>query len=276
MAFTACQLLTAIDDGNEAAARVLDPAYAVQQKFDGKRILLHIEKNSVTAHNRDGLMCGISKDILTEARRFSALAPLMFDAEWIREIKSLYVFDLLELEGTNLRPATFIDRIAHLTRTFNGEDTSVIHQARTEVEEDGKVELVSKIWELNLEGITLKRLDSPYVLTRAKNQYKHKRTHDASFLVIRRNEKASVDLALYDDNERLIEVGSVKIRNSTFNHIKEGMIVDVRYMYAFPSHQIYQPRMLKIRGGGGGDDDLQPKNCLLSQLRYKAANPIAV
>jgi len=36
----ACQLLTAIDDGNEAAARLLDPNYAVRQKFDGKRIML--------------------------------------------------------------------------------------------------------------------------------------------------------------------------------------------------------------------------------------------
>ena len=140
----ACQLLTAIDDGTEAAKRVLDPDYAVQQKFDGKRILLHIETDSVTAYNREGLTCGISKDILTEARRFSKFAPLMFDAEWIREIKSLYTFDLLELEGTNLRPTKFIDRIAHLTRTFKGEHTSVIHQARTEVEQGGKVALVSQ------------------------------------------------------------------------------------------------------------------------------------
>jgi ATP-dependent DNA ligase len=266
----ACQLLTAIDDGTEAANRVLDPDYAVQQKFDGKRILLHIETGSVTAYNREGLTCGISKDILTEARRFSKFAPLMFDGEWIREIKSLYTFDLLELEGTNLRPTKFIDRIAHLTRTFKGEHTSVIHQARTEVEQEGKVALVSQIWELNLEGITLKRLDSPYLLNRRRDQYKHKRTHDSSFLVIRRNQKASVDLALYDDNDRLIEVGSVKIRNSTFNEIKEGSILECRYMHAFPSHQIYQPRMLRIR------DDLQARSCLLSQLRYKAANPIAV
>ena len=48
------QLLTAIDNGNEAAARLLDPADPVQQKFDAKRILLHIESNSVTAYNREG------------------------------------------------------------------------------------------------------------------------------------------------------------------------------------------------------------------------------
>lgn len=267
----ACQLLTPIDDGTEAAARVLDPDYGVQQKFDGKRILLHVETHSVTAYNREGLVCGISKDILTEARRFSIFAPLMFDAEWIREVKSLYAFDLLELQGTNLRPHKFIDRIAHLTRLFTREHTSVIHQARTEIEEEGKVALVRQIWDLNLEGITAKRLNAPYHIGLTRDNYKHKRTHDCSFLVIRRNQKASVDLALFDDNHKLIEVGTVKIRNNSFNDIKEGTILDVRYMHAFPrSHQIYQPRMLRIR------DDLQPDSCLLSQLRYKAVNPIAV
>lgn len=266
----ACQLLTAIDDGTEAAARVLDPDYGVQQKFDGKRILLHVERTSVTAYNRSGLMCGISKDILTEAKRFSIFAPLMFDAEWIREINSLYTFDFLEFEGTDLRPEKFIHRIGHLTQAFNGQETSLIHQARTEVEQEGKVALVSQIYELNLEGIAAKLLHSPYFIGRSPNNYKHKRTHEASFLVIRRNHKASVDLALFDDNNRLIEVGSVQIRNSTFNRVKEGTILEVRYMHAFKSHKIYQPRMLRIR------DDLKPDSCLLSQLRYKAANPIAV
>jgi ATP-dependent DNA ligase len=267
----ACQLLTAIDDGTEAAARVLDPAYGVQQKFDGWRRLIHVERTSVTAYNREGTICEISKDILSEAKRFSIFAPLMFDAEWIREINSLYTFDLLEFEGTDLRPEKFIDRVAHLIQVFNGQETSFIHQARTEVEQEGKVALVSQIYDLNLEGIAAKRLDSPYVIGRSPHNYKYKRTHDASFLIIRRNQKASVDLALFDDNNRLIEVGSVQIRDKRFNGVKEGTILDVRYMHAFQnSNQIYQPRMLRIR------DDLKPDSCLLSQLRYKAANPIAV
>src|SRR5438876_954155 len=95
----ACQLLTAIDDGNEAAARLLDQDYAVQQKFDGKRVLLHIERRSITAHNRDGLTCEISENIVTEAKRFSLIAPVLIDSEWIRETKTLYAFDLLEING---------------------------------------------------------------------------------------------------------------------------------------------------------------------------------
>ena len=114
----ACQLLTSIEDGNDAVARLLDPTYAVQQKFDGKRIILHIDRTSVTAYNRDGLQCDISKNIVTEAKLFSPLAPLVIDSEWIRETNNLYAFDLLEIDGIDLRPTRFIDRIQQLTKTL--------------------------------------------------------------------------------------------------------------------------------------------------------------
>jgi ATP-dependent DNA ligase len=270
----ACQLLTALDDGTEAAARLLDPNYAVQQKFDGQRTLIHVEKHSITAYNRDGLTSRISKEILSQAQRFTPLAPLMFDGEWIRQVKSFYSFDLLELEGTNLQNQKFIDRIGLLRETLQPEATSLIYAARTEIEEAGKIALLTQIRDSNLEGIVLKRLAGIYTMRREPRDYKHKFTHDASFIVLRRNEKASVDLGVYDDNHNIVEVGSVKIRNAYFDrNLKDGVgsVLEVRYMHAFSdSNQIYQPRMIAIR------KDVRPDDCLLSQLRYKAANPIAL
>jgi ATP-dependent DNA ligase len=270
----ACQLLTALDDGTEAAARLLDPNYAVQQKFDGERTLIHVEKHSITAYNRDGLTSRISKEILSQAQRFTPLAPLMFDGEWIRQVKSFYSFDLLELEGTNLQNQKFIDRIGLLRETLQPEASSLIYAARTEIEEAGKIALLTQIRDSNLEGIVLKRLAGIYTMRREPRDYKHKFTHDASFIVLRRNEKASVDLGVYDDNHNIVEVGSVKIRNAYFDrNLKNGVgsVLEVRYMHAFSdSNQIYQPRMIAIR------KDVRPDDCLLSQLRYKAANPIAL
>jgi bifunctional non-homologous end joining protein LigD len=270
----ACQLLTALDDGTEAAARLLDPNYAVQQKFDGERTLIHVEKHSITAYNRDGLTSRISKEILSQAQRFTPLAPLMFDGEWIHQVKSFYSFDLLELEGTNLQNQKFIDRIGLLRETLQPEATSLIYAARTEIEEAGKIALLTQIRDSNLEGIVLKRLAGIYTMRREAHDYKHKFTHDASFIVLRRNEKASVDLGVYDDNHNIVEVGSVKIRNAYFDrNLKDGVgsVLEVRYMHAFSdSNQIYQPRMIAIR------KDVRPDDCLLSQLRYKAANPIAL
>ena len=270
----ACQLLTPLDDGTDAAARLLDPTYGVQQKFDGERTLIHVERHSITAYNRDGLTSRISKEILSQAQRFTPLAPLMFDGEWIRQVKSFYSFDLLELEGTNLRNQKFIDRIGHLGEILQPRATSLIHAARTEIEEAGKIALLTQIRDSNLEGIVLKRLAGLYTLRREPRDYKHKFTHDASFIVLRRNQKASVDLGVYDDNHKIVEVGSVKIRNAYFDrNLKDGVgtVLEIRYMHAFSdSNQIYQPRMIAIR------KDVHPDDCLLSQLRYKAANPIAL
>lgn len=269
----ACQLLTALDDGTQAVARLRDPLYGVQQKFDGERTLIHVEKHSITAYNRNGSVSRISKDILTEAERFTPFAPLMFDGEWIRKIKSFYSFDILEIDGTDLRSQKFIDRIGILSELLQPGITSLIHAARTEIEEAGKITLLTQISDSNLEGIVLKRLAGFYAARREPHDYKYKFTHDASFIVLRRNEKASVDLGLYDDYHNLIEVGSVKIRNSYFDHnIQEGSVIEVRYMHAFDTHQIYQPRMITIRK----NNEVKPDDCLLSQLRYKAVNPIAV
>jgi len=259
----ACQLLTAIDDGNEAAAKLLDPNYAVQQKFDGKRIMLHIERSSVTAHNRAGLTCSVSPNIIAEARQFEPLAPIMFDSEWIRETRTLHAFDLLEINGTDLRPWKFIDRNNQLLATLKAARPSSIQIARTEFGQAGKIELLQEIHARNLEGIVLKKLDSPYCTDRQPDQFKHKFTAVSSFVITKKNEKDSVALGLFDDKGQLIDCGNVKIRNKHFR-INEGMVIDVRYLYAFrDSNHVYQPRMVAIR------DDLQPEHCLLSQLKYK-------
>jgi ATP-dependent DNA ligase len=267
----ACQLLTAIDDGQEAATRLLDPNYAAQQKFDGKRILLHIDRRSITAFNREGLSCAISANILAEAKRFTIIAPIVLDSEWIRETKKLYAFDLLELNGTDLRPLKFIDRQTQLSTTLGAAQTTTILAARTETRQEGKISLLTQIYNFNLEGIVLKKLDSSYRIDRQPDQFKYKFTHVSSFLITKRNQKDSVDLGLLNPGGTLIEVGSVKIRSRHFSHVCEGMIIDVRYSHAFPdSNKIYQPRMIAIR------DDLQPQSCVLSQLRYKAVSPIAI
>ena len=259
----ACQLLTAIDDGNEAAAKLLDPNYAVQQKFDGKRIMLHIERSSVTAYNREGLSCRVAPNILAEARQFAPIAPMMVDGEWIRETKTLHAFDLLEINGTDIRPWKFIERNSQLLATLQAARTRSIQIARTEFEQAGKIDLLQEAHARNLEGIVLKKIDSPYRTDRQPDQFKHKFTVVSSFVITKKNEKDSVALGLFNEKGQLIDCGNVKIRSKHFR-VSEGMVIDVRYLHAFrDSNHVYQPRMVAIR------DDLPPEHCLLSQLKYK-------
>lgn len=260
----ACQLLTAIDDGEEAAAVLLDPNYAVQQKFDGKRIILDIGRDSITPHNREGLTCSISPEIIKEAKAFSLLAPITLDGEWIREIKSFQTFDVLQLGGTDTKPLPFKTRQVHLQQVFKTIKARSLQLARTEYEQARKVSLLQRIHDAQLEGIVLKHIDSPYKTDRQKTELKYKFTAVSSFLVTKlHSPKQSVAIAVFDANGNLVPSGDVKIRNSRFK-LAEGMVIDVRYSHAFPqSHLVFQPRMISIR------DDLQPEACVISQLRYK-------
>jgi bifunctional non-homologous end joining protein LigD len=188
---------------------------------------------------------------------------MMLDGEWIRETKTLHAFDLLEINGTDIRPWKFIDRNTQLMATLQAASMRSIQIARTEFEQAGKIDLLQEVHARNLEGIVLKKIDSPYRTDRQPDQFKHKFTVVSSFVITKKNEKDSVALGLFNDKGQLIECGNVKIRSKHFR-VNEGMVIDVRYLHAFrDSNHVYQPRMVAIR------DDLQPEHCLISQLKYK-------
>src|ERR1051325_190558 len=151
-----CQLLTSIHDGELALARLLDDNYAAQQKFDGKRIILAIDRETVTAYNRTGEMCEVSATILEQARRLSPIAPLTLDGEWLRQTKSFHVFDLLEIDGANFRPFSFLLRQQQLHRTLAAAQLPNILPVRTEYLREQKIALLQKISAFNLEGVVLK------------------------------------------------------------------------------------------------------------------------
>ena len=133
-----CQLLTPTDDPEIAVACLRNDNYAAQQKFDGKRILLSVDRNSATAHNRNGLRCAVSPTVLEQARRLAPIAPLVLDGEWLRETKSFHAFDLLEIDGTDLRTYPFQDRQSRLSRTLAVAQLPHIKPVRTEYDHDQK------------------------------------------------------------------------------------------------------------------------------------------
>jgi ATP-dependent DNA ligase len=128
----ACQLLTAIDDGEAAADKLLDDNYAAQQKFDGKRIILTVDRSSITAHNRSGLVCEISRNILEQAKQLQGIAPLTLDGEWLNQTKAFHAFDLLEVDGTDIKRLPFSERQDQLDRILSIAGLPSIKSVRTE------------------------------------------------------------------------------------------------------------------------------------------------
>jgi bifunctional non-homologous end joining protein LigD len=261
------QLLTEIE-GPRAAQLLISPNIAAQMKYDGKRLRVLVEGKSVTAYNRTNQSCGISSTMIRQVQRFAEVGPIMFDGEGIGDV--LYVFDLLEVCGKDIRDLRFDERDAQLQAIVAASKSTAIIAAPTEYSETGKIALLQDVKSKGLEGIVLKQIDSPYRSGRRPDQFKHKLTTSSSFLVLTLNylkpaPRNSVDLGVFDDAGQLIQCGSVTIRNDSFkNSIRVGSVIEVKYLHCFPeSNTIYQPRMLGIR------DDIPAEDCLLSQLRFK-------
>src|SRR5205814_886060 len=123
---------------------------------------------------------------------------------------------------------------------------------------------LSKLRGGNREGVVFKRHDAPYRAGRPASGgpwLKHKFTTSGSFIVSTINEKRSVGLEVSDGKER-VQVGNVTVPVNK-KVPKLGEIIEVRYLYAFKGGGLFQPVFLYVR------DDLEAKDCVLGQLKYK-------
>lgn len=255
------QLLNPIEQ-EEAVSLVCDPQWVMQEKFDGRRLLIRCNDQGTDGINRSGLIVSMPQRLTAEVEALNS--QLLLDGECVGE--KFIAFDLLELNGTDLRSQPYRVRLVALNNIVpSGGDC--ICTAATTILTDTKKAMLEKLKSSKAEGVVFKRLDALYTPGRSASggpALKLKFYETASFLVSQINEQRSVSLALLRD-EQPVPAGNVTIPP---NHAvpSQGDIVEVRYLYAFPeSGCIYQPVYL------GRRDDIQRTDCTTGQLKYKAA-----
>jgi len=120
------QLLNPIDE-DEAERLLRDDAWWMQEKFDGKRILIRMDANGVVGTNRKGLVAALPEPIEKQA---AALAgQWLMDGEAVGDV---YVaFDLLEAADADLRKAPYIDRLTSLCRMLESAGKGAIRLVQT-------------------------------------------------------------------------------------------------------------------------------------------------
>jgi bifunctional non-homologous end joining protein LigD len=129
-----------------------------------------------------------------------------------------------------------------------------------------KTALWQRLRRENREGIVFKRLDAPFAPGKPNSggpQLKFKFVATASAVVAKINVQRSVEVSLFQGRS-LVSCGNVTI---PANHEipQVGAVVEVRYLYAYrDSLALYQPVYL------GPRDDVDPGECLVSQLKFKA------
>lgn len=257
------QLLTPVEDAHALGHLLIDPIYCLQEKFDGKRMLLRKTGNVIEGINRKGLIVSVPESIASEA--LCLPYDFLLDGEAVGD--ALHLFDLLEFAGKSYRSQPYTNRIDMLAGLIPSEFTALkaVYTARSARE---KIAFLERLRRENKEGAVLKNLTAGYTPGKpagaaANDQLKYKFVESASFLVtVVHPTKRSVSLGLYARSE-IVEAGNVTIPPNA-PMPQPGAVVEVRYLYAFrQSGAVYQPCYL------GEREDIEAAECTVSQLKYR-------
>ncbi len=255
------QLLNPINE-KEANLLLKADGWAMQEKFDGRRMLIRKNRAEVHGINRKGLLIGLPETVFGTVRSISG--NFILDGECVGDL--FYAFDLLEWEGEDLRPVSYQRRLVKLSTLLNQPALKHIQFVETATDPANKERLFRRLLSERKEGAVFKRLDAPYTPGRPNsggNQLKHKFYATCSAIVSKINDKRSIEVRLLN-GDGFQPVGNVTIPVN-FQVPEVGQVVEIRYLYAFKeSNALYQPVYL------GPRQDVEVHDCVLSQLKYKA------
>ena len=255
------QLLNNIEE-TMVNSYIANPAFMMQQKFDGKRMMIRRTGTKIEGINRRGLTCGLP-DVIRDTLLENTKTDFIIDGECVGEV--YYAFDFLDDNGIDMRTETALDRYDALKADFDdmGPAVVVVPNATSPAR---KRKLLEQVRDGNFEGVVFKNVNSLYRPGRPNkfgDQLKFKFVATADVVVSKVNDKRSVSMIVYDENGYSVNIGNCTIPP---NHEipEEDDVIEVRYLYAYPNGALYQP----VYQGKRSDKDL--KECLVSQLKYKA------
>lgn len=256
------QLLNPIEE-HEVAGLISDPSWGMQEKKNGRRMLLRKEGAVVEGINRKGLIVSLPETVAGSSEEIPG--DFILDGECIGD--TLHVFDLLVLNSEDLRPKPYYahGRYMALLNLLNARGlTKHIRPLPCFIDALGKAKWLETFKEQKAEGVVFKRLDAPYTAgcpASGGDQLKYKFYATLSAVVDKVNAHRSVALRLLNHHD-WIRVGNVTIPPSD-SIPKVGAVVEVRYLYAYPNGCLFQPVYL------GERTDIDPEDCLVSQLKLK-------
>ena len=256
-----CQLLNPVEE-DQIQRLINDPAYWMQEKFDGRRLLIRKDGEKITGINRLGLAVGLPAPLIN--RIGNCPEDCIIDGEAIGDM--LCAFDALLIGDEEIGGLRYGERYLRMMNLLGSFQHRNIHLVETAFLPQHKRELFNRLKAENCEGVVFKHTDAPYIAGRPASggpQLKFKFCETASFIVGKVNAKRSVGLLIFD-GEKIKAAGNVTIPP---NHEipATGQVVECRYLYAFrESGSIYQPVYL------GSRDDITSDECTATQLKYKA------
>ena len=257
------QLLNTIEDC-EVSRIVNDANWLMQEKFDGRRLMLRKTGETVEGINKLGLVIAVAEPIVRGA--LAIAGDFVLDGEAVGD--HFQAFDALGSGEIDLREKPYVERYRALTALIACGQHSHIHCADAWIDPGDKANQLAAFRAKNAEGVVFKRMDARYTPGRPNSggpQLKFKFVASLSAVVAKVNAQRSVAVSLLDAGQWQ-PVGNVTVPVSHPVPV-EGDVVEVRYLYAHEGGSLYQPVFLGVR------EDIETHECVVAQLKYKA--PIA-
>ena len=254
------QLLNSIEE-TTVLDLMNDDNWCMQEKQDGRRLIISKRGQDIIGINKKGNTVGLNIPLFNVVKDFDA--DVIIDGESIGD--HLYAFDLLELDGVDIRSWPYRERLAALMNLLFSVQQRQIKLVETAFTTEQKLALLNKLKAGKREGIVFKQVHSVYIPGRPNtggNQLKYKFVATLSAVVAGINVQRSVAIKLLG-NDGWQSAGNVTIPpNHTIPLV--GDVVEVQYLYAHQgSDVLFQPVYLGVR------DDVDPVECTVQQLKYK-------
>lgn len=243
-----------------------DPEWVLQEKYDGHRRMVQRTGTDVIGSNKKGLQVALPQPVVDCLSYLEDEGDLLLDGELLGG--SLVVFDVLIVNGRDIRGLPLEARLVHLERikakleAAGADSLRATSTARTEEE---KRMLYALLREKAREGGMFKRLDAPYTAGRPNSggdQMKNPFIWRATFITGKQKSgKRSVEL-FGVDGDKTVFLGYCTI---PANHAipPEGAFIDCDYKYVYVDGAVAQARYVRER------DDVDRADCAISKLHYK-------
>jgi bifunctional non-homologous end joining protein LigD len=248
------QLLNPIDEA-AVASYLGDDRWVMEEKHDGRRLMVRVTAGTVEGVNRKGLLVSLPKEIEDALKGGE---DCVLDGELIGG--KMYVFDVLSYAGEDLSGKSYQERV-DVRNAILFSDRSAVEGVETFVGTEAKTAAYLRLQATGKEGVVFKQADAAYSVgrpTAGGSHLKYKFYATCSAVVGTVNLQRSVGLLLEG-----VSVGNMTI-SSNFDVPKVGDIVEVRYLYFNPQGALYQTTFLGVR------DDIDASDCTLSQLKSKS------
>jgi bifunctional non-homologous end joining protein LigD len=260
------ELLTPIEEP-EALQFVQDASWWFQQKFDGRRLAVQKTDGQYSGINKLGQLIPIDSR-LTKCLESVQAQTFLVDGE-ITDSR-FHLWDLLTINGTDLRIQPYEIRYARLGLVFRGVDEA-LRVCETAMTPKAKRAFVKVMHQSRAEGFVCKNRNAAYAGGRAGQHFKCKFVTTSSFIVGQKPAAKAADghrsIGLYlVDEDRQRFMGTVGVPER-YGLPRDGQIVEIRYLYCHPGAD---GKVIQAKYFGKIRDDVALSDCSVNQLKLKA------